>query len=56
MGIQEREEREKGEESLFKKIIDKIFPYLGKELNIKVHETKGTFNITQKDLLQGKLY
>ena len=40
MGIPEGEEREKGAERLFLKIIAKNFPNLGKELDIKVHEDK----------------
>ena len=37
-GIQEGEEKENGEESLFKEIISENFPHLGKELEIQVNE------------------
>ena len=36
MGISDGEDRGKGKESLFKEIIHKNFPNLGKELNIHV--------------------
>ena len=38
IGIPEGEEREKGAENLFKKIIDENFPNLGTELEIPVNE------------------
>lgn len=44
MGIPEGEEREKGEESLFKEIIAQKFPDLGTELAIQIHKAKGTPN------------
>ena len=43
-GIPEKEERETGVESLFKKIIAENFPNLRKELEIQVHEANRTPN------------
>ena len=40
----EEEEREKGADRLFKKLIAENFPNLQKELNIQVHEAKRTPN------------
>ena len=37
-GIPEREEREKGAESLFEEIMAENFPSLGRDLDIQVHE------------------
>ena len=58
MDIPEGEEREKGAESLSKKIIAENFPSLGKEVDIQVHEAKRKPNClnAKKDLLQDPLY
>lgn len=45
-GLPEREEREKGAESVFREIIAKNFPTLGKELEIQVQEPYRT-NLSQ---------
>ena len=39
MGISEGEEREKGEESLFKEIKAENFPHLGKEIDVQIQNT-----------------
>lgn len=44
MGIPEREEREKGAESLLNQIIAESLPNLVKELDIQVHEANRTPN------------
>lgn len=44
MGIPEREERKKGEETLIKEIIAENFTNQGKELDTQVHRTKRTPN------------
>lgn len=48
--------REKGVESLFKKIMAENFPHLGNDLDIQVHEAhKSRKDSTQKDILQDTL-
>ena len=44
MGISEKEEREKGTESLFKQIISENFPNLWKGLSPRIQEANGTPN------------
>ena len=39
IGVPEGEEREKGPENLFEKIVVENFPNLGKETDIQVQET-----------------
>ena len=44
IGIAEGAEREKEAESFFKELIAENFPYLGKEVDLQVHEANRTLN------------
>ena len=48
MGIPRGEEKEKEEDSLFKKVIAETFPILGKELDTHVHKTHNYLNTHTK--------
>ena len=56
--IPEREEREKGSESLFKEIVAENFPNLGKQLDIQVykHNTTPDYLNAKINLLQNIFY
>lgn len=57
MGTPEREEREKGSESVFKEIKTEKFPNLGRKLEIHFQVAEAHLIIsTQKDLLQNTVY